>query len=309
MEGIGTVMISIMAFTLIGDLLPSNRKVKAISWVVAAGFASTLIVTPLIDLITKIEGWRYTFLLPLPPVIIAVLIFSSLKIHSKKVAEKINPTIYLEKFKQVFQNKSALSFLIGTLFFTGAGSAAFIFAFLRQQFLIPREYIVYIIQIASVIFIIGSIMVGKIGNRFGSKKLAVIGSFGSGICLILLFFSPNVWLALAFNFLQVSFTAISLAAYPSLAVDQIQHSRSTIMSLTRVFSSIGNTITPAIGGSLLVLLLTQSIESGYQAVGLTFGVMNIISAIIIYILTKDPLLIQKPKILNPQSNTDTSVEA
>jgi hypothetical protein len=37
----------------------------------------------------------------------------------------------------------------------------------------------------------------------------------------------------------------------------------------------------------------KELSSGYQAVGSTFGVMNMISAIILYALTKDPLLTKK----------------
>jgi predicted MFS family arabinose efflux permease len=290
LEGTGTVIVLIMAYTLIGDLIPANQKSKAISWVVAGGFIATIIITPLIDIITNIAGWRYTFLLPILPIAIATLALSTSNIQSTNPSQKTtkNKPNYFEKIKHIFHNTSALSCLIGTLFFTGAGSAVFIFAFLRQEFSIPREYTVYIIQAAAIIFIIGSIITGKATTKIGSKPLATIGSLGSGIFLILLFTTHNPWLALTFNFIQVTFTAICLSAYPTLTVDQIEHSRSTMMSLTRVFSNIGNTLAPAIAGTLFAILTTQSTQTAYQIVGITFGTMNIISATTLLTLTKDP---------------------
>ena len=53
------------------------------------------------------------------------------------------------------------------------------------------------------------------------------------------------------------------------------------MSLGGVFASVGASLGVSVGG----LALSQS---GFQLLGITFGVFGVVSAIIIYFLAKDP---------------------
>ncbi len=291
LEGSGTVMIAVMAFTLIGNSLSLDEKAKAVSWIVAAGFLSTLAGTPTINLIADVGGWRYAFLLFVLPVSMAGLVLASFGIPSLKSDRQksaIGKGIYFRNFKQVFLNRSAVSCLVGSLFFTGTGSALFVVAFLRQQFSLSREYSVYVILFVALIMILGSLVTGRIVNKFGPKFLTVLGAFGNGVLTIMMFFAPNLWTVLILSMLQTWFMAMAISAYPCLALDQVPKSRGTMVSMLRVFSSIGGAITPAVGGTLLVLFSPQSLGIGYQAVGLAFGAMNIIAAAIIYFLALDP---------------------
>ncbi len=103
-----------------------------------------------------------------------------------------------------------------------------------------------------------------------------------------MFSATNLWIAVTINFIQAFLTGMALSAYPCLALDQVPNSRSTMMSLTRIFATAGNTIVPAIGGALLVLFYAKPIGVGYQAVGIAFGIMNITAAGILLFFTKDP---------------------
>jgi predicted MFS family arabinose efflux permease len=146
-EGIGTAIVTIMAFTLIGDLLPLNKKVKAVSWVVTAGFVSTLVGTPLINFVAGVGGWRYAFLLLVLPVSIVGIVLALFGIPSSKSNPQQPATVDKETFirtvKKVFVNKSAVSCLVSSLFFTGIGNALFVVAFFRQHFLLSMDYVVY----------------------------------------------------------------------------------------------------------------------------------------------------------------------
>ncbi len=297
LEGLGTVTVTIMTLTIIGDLLPPNQKSKAVIWVVIAGFVSTLAGTPTINYIAGIGGWRYAFLLLVVPVSITALILARFSIPSSK--SNYSPQnahkrgVHLRDLKLVFLNKSALSFLVGSLCFTGVANAIFVLAFFRQQFSLPLEHVVYVVLLGASIYIITGTLTRKLENKFGAKPLTVTGALGSGILIVLTFFAADLWTALALNFMQAFFTAMAVAAFPCLGLDQVPEARCTMMSLTRIFANVGCTIAPAISGSLLVIFSTQSVGVGYQAVGITFGVMNIIAAFILQALTKDTTRLSK----------------
>jgi predicted MFS family arabinose efflux permease len=290
LEGSGTVLVLVMILTIIGDSMSLDKKHRAAIWVVIAGFISTLVGTPTINFIAGVSGWRFAFLLLVLPVsfIGVLLVLRSVpNPKSDQLKAKVERKSYFQGFKQVLSNKSAASFLVSSVFFTGIGNAIFALAFFRQRFLLPIEYIVYIILVGASIYIISGLFTNRFAYKIGIKRLTIIGALVSGILIILIFCSTNIWMALTFNYLQTFFTAMALSAYPCLALDQVPASRSTMMSLSRIFVNAGGTIAPAIGGALLVIFSAQSMETGYMAVGLTYGVMNIIASAILYFFTKD----------------------
>lgn len=67
-EGGGSIVVSIIAFTLVGDFLPAEKRAKAIGYIVSASSVATLIVALLVGFIAGFGGWRYTFLLLALPI-------------------------------------------------------------------------------------------------------------------------------------------------------------------------------------------------------------------------------------------------
>jgi MFS transporter, DHA1 family, multidrug resistance protein len=289
LEGSGTVLVLVMILTIIGDSLSLDKKHRAAIWVVIAGFISTLAGTPTINFIAGSSSWRFAFLLLVLPISIIGVLLVLRSVPNRKSVQlaKVGRKAYFQGFKQVLSDKSAASFLVSSMFFTGIGNAIFALAFFRQRFLLPLEYIVYIILVGASIYIISGLFTSRFAYKIGIKRLTIMGALVSGILIILIFCSTNIWMALTFNYLQTFFTAMALSAYPCLALDQVPTSRSTMMSLSRIFVNAGGTIAPAIGGALLVIFSAQSMETGYMTVGLTYGVMNIIASAILYFFTKD----------------------
>jgi predicted MFS family arabinose efflux permease len=304
MEGAGTVMVSIMAFTIVGDSLPQEKKATAVSLIVAVSFLSTLIGTPVINLLADVGGWRFPYLLLVFPFSIVGLLLALFGVPSSKSKKPVDSKqTYVRNFKQVILNRSAASCVIGNLFFTGTAVTLFALAFFRQNFFLQREDTVYITLVSASIYIVGSLVTSKLGNRLATKSMTVMSTFGCGLFTILMFFASNLWLSLAFNFLRVWFTGMTASAYQCLALEQVPESRSTMLSLNRLFTGIGYTIAPAIGGTLLVMFSLQSVEVGYQAVGVAIGGMSIFAALILFLYAKDPFKKCKPTVVNEQNRS------
>ena len=288
MEGVGSVLSGIAFITLIGDFVPQNRKAKAVSYITAAFFLASFVGARLISAVADLGTWRYAYLLLGLPFATAALVVSFFGIPSTSHEHKpaVSWKEYVRSFKHIFLNKSAAACLVASLFFTGI-IGLFAINFFRQQFWsdlplsLQAQYASYVVMVSTLLFAVGSLVAGRLANRFGVKTLTVVGALGDGIFILLLFLSPNVWMALAFDWLHVWFAATAGTALSCLALDQVPEARGTMMSMKSVFGNIGNTIAPAIGGVLLVW-------ASYQALGLVLGAMSIIASAIILLIAKDP---------------------
>jgi len=108
----------------------------------------------------------------------------------------------------------------------------------------------------------------------------VVGGFVSAGFIALFFSTNQLWLALTFNMFHAFFSAFPITAGRCLIVDQIPSSRSTMLSLTGIFGSIGDAIGSAVFASLLVLF-------SYQIVGIANAAIGVL-ATCIFFLAKDP---------------------
>lgn len=293
MEGVGAVLSGVAVITLIGDFLPQNRKAKAVSYITAAYFLASFAGARIIPVAADLGTWRYSYLLIAFPFAAAALVIALFFIPSTSHTHqsRADKGRYIGSFRQVFLNKSSAACLVGSLFFSGV-IGLFAINFLRQQFWsdlplsLQVQYASYVAMVSTSLFAAGSLVAGRLANRFGVKTLTVVGALGDGIFILLLFLAPNLWMALAFNWLHVWFATTAGTALSCLALDQVPTARGTMMSLKNVFGNVGNTIAPAIGGAMLVW-------ASYQALGFVLGAMSIIASAIILFIAKDPTRVMR----------------
>jgi predicted MFS family arabinose efflux permease len=283
-EGIGTVMVAIMAYTLIGEFLPSQKKAKAVSYIVAVTALASLVGALVIGFITKVAGWQLNFLWFVLPVSTTGLALAFLALPSKSHEKPLAASkgTYLSSFKQILLNRSAASCLVGVILAATAGVALFAVAFYRENFMVSRDFTVGQVLTATSMYVVASLVVGRFVNKVGAKTLTVAGSLGGGILLMLFFFMPNLWVAFSVDMVHVWFAATAFTAFQCLVLDQVPKARGTMMSLITMFANIGVAIGAALGGAVLALFVS------YQAVGLTLGATSIAAAAVIYFFSKDP---------------------
>jgi MFS family permease len=185
-------------------------------------------------------------------------------------------------FKQVFKDKSATFSLLGSLLVgTVPPVGVFVVAFFREELLGSLTVGTLAVVSAGLAYILGSLIAGRITNKLGTKILVLLGFTVSGILIISLFSINNLWISFALNATHVTFFAMAFTASRCLILDQIQTSRSTMVSTTTVLGNIGQILGPVIGGAVLVLF-------SYQAVGLAIGAIGISAALLFFFLTRDP---------------------
>ena len=284
-DGIGSVTVGAMTFALIGELLPLEKRGKAIGYVAAAGMLAAAIGFPMAGILSGIGGWRSVLLLYVLPISILGLglaLYGIPSMPSQKHKDENGREAYLRSFRQVLLNKSAAACLFGNMFLHAAGVWSFFAAtFWRQQYLLPTETVAAITLGVTLVFAAGSLLGGRLVNRVGRKRLVVLTWSLRSLLIPLIVFVPDFWAALATSFLATLVGGIAMTAGPSLTLEQAPRSRGTMMSINTVFGSIGG----AIGASLGGIALSQS---GYLALGVTFGILGFTAVLVISLLAKDP---------------------
>jgi len=286
MEGIGTVLVSVMSLTLFGDALSPKKRARAVSYLVATLWVTALISFPFAGFVANVVGWRSIFTLHLLPISLVGLILAFFAVPSKshESTEIVKKASYIKNIKHILTNKSATACLAGTILSaTGPQVGIFGVAFYRQRFSAPLDFTVILSMAFIVVYIVGSFVAGRLTNRFGAKPIAVAGTMLSGVFTMIFFLIPHIWGALFFDFLQVWFAAVATPAFICLVLAQVPKSRGTMMSLNGAMGSLSRTIAPAVGGALLVLTF-----GFYGAVGLALGGMTVAASVILFLLAKDP---------------------
>ncbi len=282
LEGMGTMAVAIVAATLIGDLLPTKKKGKAISYAIAATFLSSLAGPPLINYIADAQGWRYNYLLfTLPAALVGfVIALYGVPHKTENLASPKKST--LDSFRQVLSNKSAVFCFLCQFFFIGVSIGVYTLPFFRSQFSLPPIVTVYILMTASGIYVLSSLVTGRLVNRLSAKRLVVIGTLLDGVFIMGIFSAPSLWSSLGLNFAHVWFAGMALASFSTLVLDQVPGSRGTMISLNRVFGKAGDATTPIIGGFILVA------SASYSLLGIALGTMSIVGALLVWFFVRNP---------------------
>jgi DHA1 family putative efflux transporter-like MFS transporter len=285
LNGVGSVMVGAMAITLIGDFLPLVKRGMAVSVIQATTYFALFVGTPITGLIASIGGWRSVLIVFQLPVSVAglVLAFFGLPSTSQEPRLKTSKETYLNGFKQVLFSKSPAGCFVGLVLRAASAFAItlYVVAFFKQRFLLSESFGVGIIMGEMLLMILSNLVAGRLVNRFGRKPLTVLTTLLWGIFIISFFYVPNLWIALTLFFTGWWFGGMALSASSSLALEQVPEFRGTMMSLNVVFLSIGGVIGGVVGGIVLDLF-------SYEVMGLIVGLMSIASAIVYYLLTKDP---------------------
>jgi DHA1 family putative efflux transporter-like MFS transporter len=289
--GIGTTMIDIMAFALIGDFLPLEKKGMAVGLVIGAAFFASLIMPQVTSVITNAVGWRSVLLWFIFPVSVVSLLFGFLILPSKPRQEQAaNKPQYMEAFKQILTNKSALTCQVGTTlmnlsFCVGIYSVSF----LRLYFTASLSTAAIFATIASAMGVLGSIVGGRLIKRIGSKPLTVVTGVIEGIFAVLIAFMPNALASAAMWMVSAAFGSAMGVALVSLSLEQVPAFRGTMMSLNISFRYIGLIVGLIISGLLLNLY-----ANNFQILYVMFGVAAVASAAVVFLFAKDPTKTQLP---------------
>jgi predicted MFS family arabinose efflux permease len=223
------------------------------------------------------------FILFVLPTSVAGLLLALFALPSRSHEQQVaaGERTYVNSFKQVLFNKSSVSCLfVGVLASAGA-AGVFTVPFFMEKFSMELSFAVVVIFLAASMWIIASLVIGRVVNRIGTKPITIGASITSGILVMAVFSMPSLLLAVAVDIAHVWFAAAAGTAFSCLVLDQVPRSRGTFMSMRSLFGSIGGAVGAAVGGAVLFLF-------SYPALGVALGTMGIAAAAVVAFFIKDP---------------------
>jgi DHA1 family putative efflux transporter-like MFS transporter len=290
--GIGYAMGGIMIITLVGDFLPLKKKGMAIGLVVGFAFVADLVVAQVTSVITNAAGWRAVLLWFIFPIAVASLLLGFLVLPSKPHQElTADKPQYLEAFKQVLLNKSALACQIATaLVYVSVLVPVYAVSFYILDFHESLSTGAIFYSLASAMGILGVVVGGRLINQVGRKPLTVATGAIQGIFAILIVFAPNVDVSVVMWMASAGFASALFAALISLALEQVPDFRGTMMSLNTSFQNIGIIVGLTVSGLVLNLY-----ANNFQILFTIFGTAGVASAAVVFLFAKDPCKNQLPQ--------------
>jgi predicted MFS family arabinose efflux permease len=283
-DGVGTIIVGAMAFTLIGESLPLEKRARSIGVVTSSGIVSIAIGFAIAGYGANIGGYHSYLAWYVLPVSLVALFAAYFFVPKNLQQTTVIKQSFSESFKQVFLNRSAGACLIGNMFLTAAGVwSIFAATFWRKYYSLPIEIVALITVAVVLVYALGGFIGGRFVDRFGRKRFVVYSWFTRGVLIAAVVFMPNIYSALFMSFIATLIGGFAVTGSHNLIVEQVPKSRGTMMSINGVFASIGVTIGTACGGLALI--------QGFQMLGLSLGIFAIIAALIILFLAKEPCII------------------
>jgi DHA1 family inner membrane transport protein len=285
LNGLGVAMVAPMIMTLIGENLSQEKRSGAIGLIIASTPMLSTLTGLVIGRITGF-GWRTAYLIYVLPIALISLILSFLGLASIEDEERTGgEKSLLAGFRKILRNRSALS----CLFATSLAMAAWIsvmsygISFYREQYLVPTDWAGYIWSGLALCFTVGSLVTGRLVDRFGRKPLSLFSALLVGVSAVLFTNLPSFVVSIFFALNAGFFAGLMYSVSNSLSLEQVPEFRGSMMSLNAGFNSLGAALGSAIGG----LALTYG---GYSLLGICLGFCGVIAALIYYLLTHDPTI-------------------
>jgi predicted MFS family arabinose efflux permease len=284
LNGLGFALVTPMVNTLIGELIPVDKRTNVIGYTVAGLALFYLSGSLLSSYISKLAGWRWVFMGLVFPVSALSLLLALKNIPSKEVTKTTSgATDIMVGFKAMLSNRSAVACVIGT----ALGLATWNFyltygaSFWRQRYLVSTGFVSIATIFQAFGYILGSLMGGRVVKRFGMKPLVVLTALLLGLATMIVTYPQIFWYSYAISIVASLCAGMMITSFTSLTLEQIPRFRGTMMSASSAAISLGQLICASFGGFLLL-------QYGYNVLGVGLGVAGIISALTVYMLTVDP---------------------
>jgi predicted MFS family arabinose efflux permease len=285
LSGLGTAMVTPMIMTIIGEKIPEEKQSGIIGVIMAS--------TPMLSTIAGLTiayivsgGWQTAYRVYVFPIILMCLILAFFFLPRTSVSESSQQakTGVREGFKQIVGFRSALACLAGTIFFTTAwgGLLWYIVSFYKETFNVSTTTAGIIWSANTFLYVVGSLLCGRIVPRFGNKRMTYISSVVIGLCTVLFTHIPNYYLAVGIGLIVPFFGAFWSASSNALVLGQVPEYSGAMMSLNSGSTQFGRALGSLVGGLAINL-------GGYGLMGYFFGFVGLLSFLIIRYFATDPI--------------------
>lgn len=250
-QGIGAAAIGSLNVTLIGDLFEGRDRPAAMGYnasVLSIGTASY----PAIGGVLATIGWYYPFILPAFAVPIALVVIYSLDAVGASNHQKLS--VYLRKAWESIKDKRVIVIFIASVFtfiILYGAYLSYLPFLLDSAFSAPPYLIGLLFSVSSLTTAITSSQVGRLTARYSEKALLKAAFIIYGISLIVIPFTPNLWMLLVPLILFGIAQGLNIPSLQTILTNLAPvENRAAFMSLNGMVLRIGQTLGPVIMGAI-----------------------------------------------------------
>jgi len=280
--GFGSSFVSPMIYSFIGERFDAGERSRAIGLMYALRTVSYMLIIQLMGYTAAVWSWRQLFLLVVVPYSLLGLALVVLSLPSIRNTDE-GRRGFLEGYRTIFSNRSAVSCLVGNTLYTVAWQGIVIYtaSFVRERFQTSKSQASLVLTALSIGVVVGSYVGGWLVNRFNRKRTTVFSAFVVSLLIMCFMNMPSYTLTLAVIPAMSFFGGVILTAADTFTLEQAPTARGTMMSTNSVAMKLGNALGAAVGGLILMLF-------NWSAVGIVLGLLGIVSAGIYRLLTEEP---------------------
>jgi predicted MFS family arabinose efflux permease len=282
--GAGLSIVTAMAYSLIGEFYPLERRGRAIGVMVASTTLSFVIGSLLVGVLSSFYDWRLVTLILSMPVALVCLVLTALFVpKGSKAKSMLKREPFSVGCKQAFSSVSSVAALSVTMFLFCEGAIGYYsVSFFREQFAVSVAWGSTYFLIANIISAVGGVVAGLLVNKVGRKKLGTVTLVVACVLTLSFTLTPIPEFSGFLSVLRYFFSAMAMTAGGSLIIEQLPKFRSTVMSLNAAFMNIGMLVASLVGGFALN-------SFGYQVLGMVLGGLGLVGTIVWITLVKDPV--------------------
>ena len=275
LAGLGKIVFDPAVQAYVSERVPYNRRATAIGFLEISWAGSTLLGIPLIALLIDNVGWRSPFFamgaIGVAGIIALIVLFPP---DEQSMSKSLRSLPVKKVLPIILQDKASLGALVYIFFFSAAIDNLFVVygAWLEKAFSVGIVALGMATAVIGAAELVGEILVATISDRFGLKRVVMIGVT---ICIFtysLLPFAgrslPTALSGLFIHFLIFEFTIISSLA---LCTELQPELRATLIAGFFAAAGLGRILGALIGGPIWLaggIVATGLVSTGITALAL-----------------------------------------
>lgn len=284
LSGVTAAAAAPQVWASLGDLVPFEKRGRAMG-VLSAGISfSQIIGVPLAALIAGFAGWNASFFslggLSLIIFLGLFVVFPAIKTEDL-VGQRTVKGVFAS-LGAVLKNKMALAGVLVTFFvmFGSFGTYSFLGSWLSEMFKMEITKIGYIVMGFGLASLVGNIIGGVTADALGKGRVVVMSiALVALACLALPFTGFNFILAVICILVWAMSAGATTASLNSILSELVPHLRGTIMSINNSVAYLGTTI-----GVLINAIVLKS--KGFNGIGIVSGCAVLVAVIIVASLAR-----------------------
>ncbi|MFO0725069.1 MAG: MFS transporter [Myxococcota bacterium] len=256
-----------LSLSIVSDVVPPERRGRALGWVMAAFSAASVLGVPLSLVLSRVGGWRSPFFavggIGFLVTACALWMMPPMVKHLEAKSRSATGALELLARPTVLLALTSMLVTMGSLFLVIPNFSSF----LQHNLQYPRDHLEGLYVIGGLVSFAMNRLVGGWVDRFGSPLLATIGTALSSCALLFGFVTDPVLFAPAATFILFmaagSFRGVALNALTSKV--PAPHERARYMSTQSAVQHLASA-GGAMSGSLFLTELPSGIVDGMRPV-------------------------------------------